>query len=585
MRGRYLAEVLICSILHGVPWIIDHWLSVPLGWLGIISALVFIGQADQPDVERTESRGRAGKPVFRVPILRALNFHVPRFHMLAWTGKPVSWRRLGSLWLWGAISIGIAFHWSPAAMTYTLSSDYWLGLLVALPLILWDGLRLALGYWLGALLSPGRQWLWLSTACSTIVLEEFMPGVFPWRLGFMQLPWPWWLQAVDIFGAGWSTFLSFAVAGVGCSLVWRIRERVPNRQTTRPARHRIGAATALGLLALNALYSAWSWNNWHAEMAHAARVKLGIIQVDPSHKVSLQQLQELTRQVCREVQLVCWPESSGGTYDLQLETLSDDKRNFELSREPERGLRPWPKPACELLLAGKNYQRSMFNAVSISDSQAQEPLEHLYVSAMLLDNNERITARYHKRYLMPFGEYVPGEGIIPGMAELFDMAEHVTPGDGRSVLVSQCGARLGVMLCYEDMVPQAARDASRQDANILVSLINGSAFESPVTLHQHRLLSHMRALETRKMFVRCAATGQTCVIDACGAIQDSLPLQTNGALISEVPLLERLSMVSRYPHMLVGITLSIVCLFIAVRPWRFDRGLLGQLQSGTRDAI
>ncbi len=169
---------------------------------------------------------------------------------------------------------------------------------------------------------------------------------------------------------------------------------------------------------------------------------------------------------------------------------------------------------------------------------------------MLLDAKERIVARYHKRYLMPFGEYVPGENVVPGLAELFDMYEHVTPGDGSAVLQSATGARIGVMLCYEDMVPQAAAGAARQNANVIISLINGSAFSSWVTLHQHRLLSHLRALETRRTFVRCAATGQTCVISACGQLQSALPLQANGVMKSDVALLERRSIYSQWPYLL-----------------------------------
>ena len=63
-------------------------------------------------------------------------------------------------WLWSALAIGAAFHWSPAAMAYTLSSEYGLGLLVATPLILWDGLRMALGYWLAARLTRDVRASW-----------------------------------------------------------------------------------------------------------------------------------------------------------------------------------------------------------------------------------------------------------------------------------------------------------------------------------------------------------------------------------------------------------------------------------------
>jgi len=99
-------------------------------------------------------------------------------------------------------------------------------------------------------------------------------------------------------------------------------------------------------------------------------------------------------------------------------------------------------------------------------------------------------------------------------------------------------ARLGVMLCYEDMVPSAAASLVDNSANVLVSLINGSSFKATLTLLQHRMLAQMRALENRCCLLRCAATGETCVISPLGTITARLPLHDQGTLVAEVPLLD-----------------------------------------------
>jgi apolipoprotein N-acyltransferase len=135
----------------------------------------------------------------------------------------------------------------------------------------------------------------------------------------------------------------------------------------------------------------------------------------------------------------------------------------------------------------------------------------------------------------------------------------MTPGAEAEVLGSKTGARLGAMLCYEDMVPVASREMVHGGANVLVSLINGSAFESPHTLKQHRLLAQLRALECRRYFLRCAATGETCVISPLGEIVDRIPLQQDGVLKSEVALLERTTVYSHAPWLgpslcLLGLT-------------------------------
>jgi len=114
------------------------------------------------------------------------------------------------------------------------------------------------------------------------------------------------------------------------------------------------------------------------------------------------------------------------------------------------------------------------------------------------------------------------------------------------------------------MVPQAARDAVAQNANLIVSLINGSAFESRFTISQHRQLAQMRALESRRYFARCASTGETCIINPLGEIDSRLPLQTNGVLVGNVKLIEGKSIYRRFPWCLPILgcgLLAIACLF------------------------
>lgn len=84
--------------------------------------------------------------------------------------------------------------------------------------------------------------------------------------------------------------------------------------------------------------------------------------------------------------------------------------------------------------------------------------------------------------------------------------------------------------------------------DVLVSLINGSSFDSPYTLWQHRMLSQMRALETRRYFIRCAATGETCIISPLGEIESRLPVQQEGTLIGSVKRLTPPTMFVRFPY-------------------------------------
>ncbi len=179
--------------------------------------------------------------------------------------------------------------------------------------------------------------------------------------------------------------------------------------------------------------------------------------------------------------------------------------------------------------------------------------DELYQSAILVDRSEWIAGRYDKRYLMPFGEFVPGEDWLPGMNRLFSVSDVVLCGSEPTVLPTSGRARLGVLLCYEDMIPAAARSLARNSANVLVSLINASAFESRLTLVQHRMLAQLRAVECRRYLLRCSATGETCVVSPLGDVESRLPLQTPGVLVARVALLEASSGFCSLPPVLTGL--------------------------------
>jgi apolipoprotein N-acyltransferase len=436
------------------------------------------------------------------------------------------WRHETVVLAAAALALSIAFHWAPHVLAHAMRKDVTTGLLFTVPVVLWDACRLALPFWLvGRTVTDPRN-AWLPAGLAAVTAEAFLPGVFPWKLGYSQIAWPVTVQAADIFGAEWPTFVLFAHAGAIVTLVLLPRGR--------PG---VGGCASIALCLANAAYGAAAMQAWTTPMATAATVKLALAQVDPDDDDAIDELRRLTAQARTAPggppDLVCWPECSGGSYEEGLDSLADPDAVLARSREPRRGLRPLPEPFCPLLLGGRIYR-----------GYPEKPRD-IFQAALLLDTSERIVGCYHKRHLMPFGEYVPGASVVPEIRLHFPL--DVTYDVGTEATVLPCGdrIRLGVMLCYEDMVPAAARSLVEHSANLLVSLINGAAFTEPLTLTQHRLLAQLRAVESRRCFVRCAATGETCVISPVGTIAARLPLHVRDVLVAEVPLLEGRTVASR----------------------------------------
>ena len=78
----------------------------------------------------------------------------------------------------------------------------------------------------------------------------------------------------------------------------------------------------------------------------------------------------------------------------------------------------------------------------LSASEDGEPL--MYNSAFLIDGAGRVLGRYDKHVLIPFGEYIPGGSLIPGVYDLSPQTSHFTPGSdarARSTCPASCASR------------------------------------------------------------------------------------------------------------------------------------------------
>ncbi|MFM7243892.1 MAG: apolipoprotein N-acyltransferase [Planctomycetaceae bacterium] len=430
-----------------------------------------------------------------------------------------------------AVAIATAFHWTPEALAVAMATDPAVGLAVAAPIAAWDALRLALPLLIAARLRCGADAAWLPAALVAVVAESTMPAVFPWKLGGAQVGWPVIMQSVDLFGAEGSTFVFFAHAGL---LAWLIRcgAAALDRRPRERAMPRIPRAVRLAaaVCAANTVYGAAAIAAWTRIATAAPTQPVLLVQADPSAPDGLETLRTLTERACAghasPPGLVCWPECSGGSYAESLTSLADADHVLANSRPPLAGLRPWEKPRHPLLFGGRIYR-----------GHPDKP-RAIHQAALLVDTTLAIRGTYHKRHLMPFGEYVPGAAWLPDLARWFAMQEELTPGTDATVL--ELGdTRIGVLLCYEDMLPAAARSLVDGSAEMLVALINGSAFPSDVTLTQHRMLAQLRAIENRRALARCAATGETCVVSPVGTLDARLPLHVPGVLRAEIPLLGR----------------------------------------------
>lgn len=335
-------------------------------------------------------------------------------------------------------------------------------------------------------------------ACLWVAAEFLYPNLFPWRLAHSQRAVPALLQIGDITGP---YGLSFAIAYASAALA------LPAR-----GRRRWAVLRASLLIAGLVCYGGWRGGAIERVVAAADRVRVGVVQgnvsLEEKHRASelrenVARYRRLSLQLDPPPDLLVWPETViewGLPHDAPALDQAD----------------PFPGAPAPLL----------FGAVSYRRRPGRRPGEQRldwFNSALLRLPDGRIGGRYDKRMLMPFGEYLPLGDLFPSLRALSPQTGDFSAGRNAAPIEVLPGLRVGVLICYEDLVGSLVRSEVREGATLLVTLANLAWFGRTLAPWQHESLALWRAIESRRYLVIATNTGLTSVVDPLGRISASLP--------------------------------------------------------------
>lgn len=141
---------------------------------------------------------------------------------------------------------------------------------------------------------------------------------------------------------------------------------------------------------------------------------------------------------------------------------------------------------------------------------------------------------YHKQKLVPFGEYVPLQGLLRGLIGFFDLPmSSFTPGPGQQSGLTASDTRLMPYICYEVAYPDFVAFNAR-NTGMLVTISNDGWFGDSIGPLQHLQLARMRALETGRYMLRGTNNGVTAIINEKGQITERIPQFERAVLTGEV---------------------------------------------------
>jgi apolipoprotein N-acyltransferase len=340
-----------------------------------------------------------------------------------------------------------------------------------------------------------------------VALEFLFPNLFPWRMANSQLEMPLLLQTGDLTGP---YLLSFVMIWISAGLTLAL---------LRPRRWAplLAAATALAAVVG---YGAIRMPAVQAEIDAAPQVSVGLVQGNIGIRekgnvslfdINLETYRELSAPLQSQVDVLIWPESVAQWWVPAQADILPAKHN------PFPGVQPF------LIYGGLAYDYV---------DESREP--ETYNSAFLIDGGGRVHGRYDEQVLIPFGEYIPGASLFPGIYDLSPQTGHFTPGPELRTLDVPGLVRFAPLVCYEDVPARIARAMTRQGAEALLTVFNDAWFGRSMAPYQHEAIALWRAVENRRYFVRVGNAGVTSVIDPFGRVLDRLGMFTSETLRADI---------------------------------------------------
>jgi apolipoprotein N-acyltransferase len=163
-------------------------------------------------------------------------------------------------------------------------------------------------------------------------------------------------------------------------------------------------------------------------------------------------------------------------------------------------------------------------------------------AAFLINPAGQMIALYHKRHLVPFGEFMPGARWFPPLARLREAGVGLGSGDRAGLFrMTEPVANFSVLICYEDLFPREVRQCLTPQTDYLLNLTNDGWFGDSSAQWLHTVNALMRAVELHLPLVRCCNNGITCWIDTRGRLHnvyfpESKDVYQAGYKLIEVPL-------------------------------------------------
>jgi apolipoprotein N-acyltransferase len=507
------------------------------------------------------------------------------FPILVWLVDGTAGSRLrgvlaaaGTGWWFGFGYFLAGLYWVGYAFLVDAKTFGWLlpFAVIALPAAM--AVYTALGLALARLIWPGGPTRVLALAAS-LTLTEWLRGHlfsgFPWNTYGYALISPLWLaQGAALIGIWGLTFL--AVGFYASPAVLADQDAGTWRRWLVVA---LGVVATMTLAVYGAVRLEWN----PTRFVEGVRLRIMQPNLQQDEKFNYSQKQEVMRRYLALSEGPAGPQSTG-LRNVTILIWPESAFPFFLVREPEAlaQLDKLLSPGTVLITG----------AIRPPDMPPGTVVTRAYNSIYVIGQGGSILSVYDKIHLVPFGEYLPFQGLLErlGLVQLTKVRGGFIPGDHRRNQPVPGAPNFLPLICYEIIFPGDAVPRREQEGwfyrhigryldwpsvtgsggrpGWLLNVTNDGWFGASAGPYQHFQQARVRAIEEGLPLVRAANSGISAVVDPLGRIINSLPLGSEGVFDAPLPQPIARTPYARLGDGPVGAVVGITLLWVLRVRWR-----------------
>ncbi|MCD4812439.1 apolipoprotein N-acyltransferase [bacterium] len=207
--------------------------------------------------------------------------------------------------------------------------------------------------------------------------------------------------------------------------------------------------------------------------------------------------------------------------------------------------------------------------------------EHSYNMWYFTDAQGSVVGYYQKRFLIPFGEYIPMRRVVDVFGKIIQWygvslsyakkISSVAADDqdltrGREEKVFEFKEqKLVLKICDEISVAPYVREGIQLGGAVILSPASANWFSSQIHWYYSLQVTVFRAIESRRWIGRVASMGSAAWVDATGRVRCQAPYGERSVFVKTVPLLTYRSFYSKFGDFFPWICVFFIGLFFIDR--------------------